>query len=621
MSLKARLLLLIVLLVTVVVTILSAMHLNTVVENWTNGVMERSELVAQQVKSLVLARVQESSATVDPPPATLEESKILWTRIVSEDKLLQQLIQSSMSNSKMIVEIVVASELDEILASSTPAKRGTIMRKLPSFGEWKAKEVTDRIVGLTKGQQDYEVALPLGVPQQKLPIFTIQIVVSSVFLRDALLPQVYRIGVVSAVSLLMSILLGIFSANLAIGPLTSISKELDRIASGGASAPPDPRDDRDPLGKTRELAIVQSKLNLLGQQIRGAQEDVTQMRSNIEGLMERMEDAVFVFDRNDKLAMAGAAAERLLEVPRTGMLGKDMMEIFPASEPLGAVIQQSIRLSRPTQDYLVGLDRNGKPSLRVLLSVDMLADRSGTLITLRDAESRRQLATQLDISRRLSAISRLTGGVAHEIKNPLNSIALRLELLRTRVSEINPDADDEINIISGEIRRLDRVVKTFLDFTRPLDLTVADVDLAAVAREVTALVRPQATMHKVNLQFSAEPESIVIRGDRDLLKQAVLNVVMNGIEAMRSGGNLIVRAALASGACELMIQDEGPGIPAENQSKVFQLYFTTKEKGSGIGLAMTFRAVQLHNGTIEFTSEVGKGTVFRLRFPVSTEAV
>jgi len=619
MSLKARLLLLIVLLVTVIVTILSAMHLNTVVENWTNGVMERSELVAQQVKSLVLTRVQESSATVDPPPATLEESKQLWTRIVSEDRLLQQLIQSSMSNSKMIVEIVVASELDEILASSTPSKRGTIMRKLPSFAEWKAKEVTDRIVGLSKGQQDYEVALPLGVPQQKLPIFTIQVVVSSVFLRDALLPQVKKIGIVSAISLLMSILLGIFSADLAIGPLTSISKEIDRIASGGTAEAAGAKEDRDPLGKTRELAIVQSKLNLLGQQIRGAQEDVTQMRSNIEGLMERMEDAVLVFDRKDKLTMAGIAAERLLEVSRSEMIGKEMMEIFPTSQPLGAAIQQSIRLRKPTQDYLVGLERNGKQPLRVLLSVDTLADRSGTLITLRDAESRRQLATQLDISRRLSAISRLTGGVAHEIKNPLNSIALRLELLRTRVSEINPDADDEINIISQEIRRLDRVVKTFLDFTRPVDLAVEDVDLAAMAREVTALVRPQATMQKVNLQFSAEPESINIRGDRDLLKQAILNVVMNGIEAMRSGGNLLVRASLASGSCDLVIQDEGPGIPAENQSRVFQLYFTTKEKGSGIGLAMTFRAVQLHNGTIEFTSEVGKGTVFRLRFPVSSE--
>jgi signal transduction histidine kinase len=440
-------------------------------------------------------------------------------------------------------------------------------------------------------------------------------VVSSVFLREALLPQVRTLGLLSAGALLMSILLGAFSANLAIGPIATISKEIDRIASGGAE-PAQEDKDRDALGKSRELAIVQSKLNLLGQQIRGAQVDVTQMRSNIENLLERMEDAVLLFDQSDELIMVGPAAERLLEKDRQEIIGRKLEAVFPPTQPIGGAIVQSMRLGKPARDYLVNIEREGKAPLRVFLNVEPLAQHSGTLITLRDAESRRQLATQLDISQRLAAISRLTGGVAHEIKNPLNSIALRLELLRTKVSEENPDADKEINIISQEIRRLDRVVKTFLDFTRPVDLAVEDVDLAAVAREVVSLVRPQATMQKVNLQFSAEPPSIIIRGDRDLLKQALLNVVMNGIEAMRSGGNLIVRVQVAAPHCILMVQDEGPGIPEENKGKVFQLYFTTKEKGSGIGLAMTFRAVQLHNGTIDFASEAGRGTAFRLRFPM-----
>ncbi|MCC6395139.1 MAG: PAS domain-containing protein [Bryobacterales bacterium] len=613
MSLRTRLLVLIVLLVTVIVTLLSAMNLDSLVKNWSTGVMERSELVARQVKSVVLARIGERLAQVIPPPRTLEENKLLWTRIVSNDQELEELIRATMTNASMIVEINVSGELGEILVTSNPSRKGKIIRNLPSFEEWRSREVTDRLLELSRGQQDYEVTLPLGVPQQKLPIFTIQVVVSSVFLRDAILPQVYKLGVVSAVSLVLSIFLGAFSANLAIGPLTSISKELDRIASGGQN-----RDEREALGKTRELAIVQSKLNLLGQQIRGAQEDATHMRSNIESLMARMDDAVLLFDKSDQLIMAGPAAERMLGVNIAKITGKNLEEIFPAASPLGSAIQQSIRLGKPAHDYLVNLEREGKPGTRLLMSVDPLADRSGTLITLRDAESRRQLASQIDISRRLAAISRLTGGVAHEIKNPLNSIALRLELLRSRLEQ-HPDAHGEIDVISQEIRRLDRVVKTFLDFTRPVDLAVEEVDLAALAREVTSLVRPQATMHKVNLQFSAEPEKIVIRGDRDLLKQAILNVVMNGIEAMRSGGNLVVKARLSAEHGILTIQDDGPGIPEGNKNKVFQLYFTTKERGSGIGLAMTFRAVQLHNGTIDFTSEAGKGTVFRLQFPVSIQ--
>lgn len=615
MSLKTRLLVLIVLLVTVIVTVLSALHLNSLVQNWSTGVMERAELAAQQVKSLVLQRIQEQTVTVSPPPATLEESKRLWTRIVAEDSQLALLIQNTMIHAKMIVEIAVAGENGDILVCSTPAKNGTKMRRMPSFADWQSKEITDRLLELARGHQDYEVTLPLGVPQQKNPIFTIQVVVSSVFLRSALLPQVRTLGIVSAASLLLSILLGVFSANLAIGPLTSISREIDRIAKGEKGV------ERDPMAKTRELAIVQSKLNLLGQQIRGAQEDATQMRTNIETLMESMEDAVLLFDKHDRLILAGPAAERLLDADRHRMQGKKLEELFPASDPLGSAIQQCTRLRRPARDYLVSFERNGKPPTRLLLSVEPLGDHSGTLITLRDAESRRQLASQLDISRRLAAISRLTGGVAHEIKNPLNSISLRLELLRTRLLETSPETDEEFRILSQEVRRLDRVVKTFLDFTRPVDLAVEDIDLAALAREVTALVRPQAALQKVFIQFSAEPEKILVRGDRDLLKQAILNIVVNGIEAMKDGGLLTVQARLLADHCLLSIQDEGPGIPEAHQSKVFQLYFTTKEKGSGIGLAMAYRAVQLHNGTIDFVTEQGKGTTFRLRFPTAPQGV
>ncbi|MBI4906156.1 MAG: hypothetical protein HY820_21155 [Acidobacteria bacterium] len=615
MSLKTRLLVLIVLLVIVVVTLLSALQLTSLVKNWSTGVLERSELVAQQMMSLVKQRIREKAATTVPVPATFEDQKLLWMRIVAEDKQLQTLILDTVSHAKTIVEVSVAGESGEILTSSNPAIRTGILRKLPKFSDWLQRDVLERLVELRGSPQDYEIIKILGVPQQSIPVITIQVVVSSTILRDTILPEVYRLGLISAASLLASILLGIFSANLAIGPLASISKELDRIASGAG-----PGEKEDPLGKTRELAIVQSKLNLLGQQIRGAQEDVTQMRSNIESLMARMDDALLLFDGKDTLIMAGAASERLLEVPRHDIIGKKMEALFPSTEPLGSVIQQAVRLRKPAHDHLVNLEREGKQALRLLVSVDLLSDHSGTMITLRDAESRRQLATQLDISRRLSAISRLTGGVAHEIKNPLNSIALRLELLRSRVADAGPQAEEEINIISQEIRRLDRVVKTFLDFTRPVDLAVENVDVAELAREVTALVRPQATLQKVNMQFSADPPNITIRGDRDLLKQAVLNVVMNGIEAMKNGGNLIVKAQEQGSYCVLTIQDEGPGIDDANRSKVFQLYFTTKQKGSGIGLAMTFRAVQLHNGTIDFATESGKGTVFRLRFPLPAEA-
>jgi signal transduction histidine kinase len=226
-----------------------------------------------------------------------------------------------------------------------------------------------------------------------------------------------------------------------------------------------------------------------------------------------------------------------------------------------------------------------------------------------------RMATELDVATRLAAISRITGGVAHEIKNPLNAISLRLDLLRARLGEPEEELMAEIDILSNEVRRLDRVVKTFLDFSRPVDVKLTEVDLVAIAREVAELTTPQAGLAHIRVWFEDSAESAPIRGDADMLKQAILNLVLNAIEAMKNGGNLWLRVSRDGNAVILNVSDDGPGIPAEAQDKVFQLYFTTKIRGSGIGLAMTYRAVQLHNGTINFSTELGRGTAFQMTFP------
>jgi hypothetical protein len=266
------------------------------------------------------------------------------------------------------------------------------------------------------------------------------------------------------------------------------------------------------------------------------------------------------------------------------------------------------------------------------------------------------MASQLDVASRLAAISRLSGGVAHEIKNPLNAILLRLDLLRERLGAPEEELALEIGILSKEVLRLDRVVKTFLDFSRPLEVRFQDLDLAEVAREVADLMAPQARHSGIEIEFrspasgnspagtvlgsgstgtltslglrsagavgsvaalapGSQPARVWMRGDSDLLKQAILNLVTNAMEAMKAGGHLRITVESQEKNVTLEVADTGPGIPPEVQAKVFQLYFTTKERGSGIGLAMTYRAAQLHNGTIDFTSEPGHGTVFILKFP------
>jgi len=191
-------------------------------------------------------------------------------------------------------------------------------------------------------------------------------------------------------------------------------------------------------------------------------------------------------------------------------------------------------------------------------------------------------------------------------------------------NEIQSEVSGQIDILSKEVLRLDRVVKTFLDFSRPVEVHLEDVDLSALTREVIEFVTPQAKGTNIQVEFSAPAEPAFMRGDSDLLKQAVLNLVINAVDAMPEGGQL--RVSLERGRAEktddkliLEVSDTGPGILPELRDKVFQLYFTTKLGGSGIGLAMTYRAVQLHNGTISFKSEADRGTTFRLEFPANVQ--
>ena len=260
----------------------------------------------------------------------------------------------------------------------------------------------------------------------------------------------------------------------------------------------------------------------------------------------------------------------------------------------------------------------------VLLSVDILtasngaaAAGAGLLVRLRDPEAQRQIGRELQTADRLTALSRVSGGVAHEVKNPLNAILLHVEVARSKLARGDTDVAQQMEIVSREILRLDRVVKTFLDFTRPVELHFTNVELHELLSEILELARPQAESSQIQVRVDEDARGGEVRVDRDLLKQAFLNVVVNAIESMPNGGELRFESRTNSETAEIRISDTGPGIPPNIRDKIFLLYFTTKIAGSGIGLAMTFRIVQLHDGTIDFTSESGKGTTFSIRLPIA----
>ncbi|MDR3719200.1 MAG: HAMP domain-containing sensor histidine kinase [Bryobacteraceae bacterium] len=219
-----------------------------------------------------------------------------------------------------------------------------------------------------------------------------------------------------------------------------------------------------------------------------------------------------------------------------------------------------------------------------------------------------------DASQLRTAISGIARGVAHEFKNPLNAIALRLEVLRARVADGVPEAEGDIDVLAQEVMRLDRVVNTFLDLSRPAVLDRQELQVSGLISQILTLVGPEAAHAGVILEWTPVA-GVAVSADGDLLRQAFLNVVRNALDAMPGGGHLRVTVARNGDMCEICVSDTGRGIPIEVRERIFEPYFSTKDGGSGIGLALTMRAMQMHGGSIDVDSAPEQGTKFCLRLP------
>jgi signal transduction histidine kinase len=271
----------------------------------------------------------------------------------------------------------------------------------------------------------------------------------------------------------------------------------------------------------------------------------------------------------------------------------------------------------------------------------------GVMLVARNLDYLSQVQSTLNYSRKLAALGRLSAGVAHEVKNPLNAMMIHLELLKQKLTGARarrlalagagidapvadadvaattlgspidvPSALEHVSIIDGEIRRLDQVVQGFLKFTRPEDLKLQPVRIPTLLETILPLVRPEADKTNVQIVLACAENTPDANGDPGLLQQVFLNLALNACQAMPKGGTLTMGCRPAAGRrVEAFFEDTGVGIDPDHLEKIFNLYFTTKDRGSGIGLSMVYRTIQLHDGDIEVQSTPGAGTIFRVLVP------
>src|SRR5579864_688250 len=602
-------------LVLLVVAVLSVVFVGQLVDQALLEIDKRTTDVARQVfdqanRALVDAAESGLHLKSDDPQDVCDYVRRAFEM---SDNLIAQL--KATKGIRLIYEVSITDHEGIVLVSSDESLRGKFLARRPPIAQLTQRGYLHEARVLAGPPRRFERDLPFGKGDQLYG--EVRVVVDSGLLRNEISPNLQKFATIALLALVISTVLAAVVSGATLAPLRDISLQLDRI-SAGQYDPPSP-EVRGFAGGADELGQVSRKITQVGQQLRGVHEIFSTLRENMDSVMAGLEDGLLLFTRDARAVMVSPAAEKFLGAPAGHFLGRRVHEIFPPGHPLREVLHmEGDELSEIAAETDL---KTVEGVRRVSVSVQAIqenGERMGALVTLRDLDSIESINTQLQVSERLAALGRITAGVAHEVKNPLNSMRLWLENLKESLpAEPDSGSQQAVQVLDKEIDRLDAVVKRFLDFTRPMDIRLEATQLADVLKEVIEIAKPQlqkAKIHVAQLLPIDVPEVYV---DRALLKQAVLNLVLNAVEAMPAGGQLRLMLSRRGEMAEITVGDTGKGIPTENRQKIFQLFFTTRPGGSGIGLASTFRIVQLHNGSINFTSEVGRGTTFRIELPLA----
>jgi PAS domain S-box-containing protein len=609
LSLKTKLTLATSLLVLAVVAVVSGLYLGRLMRQTLRQANDNAGFVAQQVYSACGNALKQATERGDAPasadPADLHA---YVRRAFDNSSTLNSLIESDVGISPIIYEITISDKDGIVLLSSDASLRDEKVAARPPLSSLARAGFFQQLRELYGPPQIYEYSLPFDLGTS--PFGDIRIGLSSALIRSEISPGLQSAGIWALGAVLLSTLCAFVFSRVALAPIERISAQLDRISAGQFDAGP-------AVKRGDELGAVSTKIVGIGRQLRDVREIFSTLRENLDQVMSGLGDGLLLFNSEGRAVLVSPSIEKFLGRPPEELKGRHVSEIFSARHPLRGVLQIQGDEIAPVESRELTLDGKDGPQ-RVGVSVQVIREhgaRMGTLVSLRDVESIERIGSQLQVSERLAALGRVTAGVAHEVKNPLNSMRLWLEVLKANMP-VDPEPQQAVRMLDSEIDRLDRAVKTFLNFTRPVELNLEETALPGLLADVLDAARPSITKAGLMLKASLPEVFPPVLVDQQIIHQAVLNLLLNACDFTGPGGTITLALRRNSDYAIIEVQDSGKGISQEDQKKIFQLFFTTRPGGTGIGLANTFRFVQLHNGRIEFESETGRGTTFRIELPL-----
>ncbi|MGH7369959.1 MAG: sensor histidine kinase [Candidatus Methylomirabilaceae bacterium] len=585
------------LLVLLIVSLLTVVHLSTITRLVVKDAAEKGSLQARQIFSGSTRALVRASL---PHPADA----------LRGDRELRALVESSIGYSPHLLYAMITDRSDTILLHSQRSREGQKAAPRPQIEKLLEMNPLQQFLLLARERPVFESTLPLNLNDQ--PYGAIRLGLAGSLLWPEVSSAAKRSLLLIALAFPLAWAVGLVLSNLVLVPLRGIASRVDRMARGEFDAPfASDRGD--------ELGQIATKLNLLGRQIQENRSSLMSEKARLEGIVHHLEDAIILLNKDQAVIFANAAAEAFLARPLMEVAGQPLPDVLGADHPLGEAVSETFRRQRPVRNLALRMSQDQDHALDVLASVYPVIDETGVvggMILLKNIEPLREIQSLVDYSQKLADLGKLTSGVAHEVRNPLNAMIIHLELLKQKLDDPSKEVAHSLEVVGGEIYRLDRVVQGFLRFVRPQTLQIVPLDLNKLLQVVVQLTEAEWSSRGIRFALHLDHEVPPINGDTELLQQAFLNLILNACQAMPDGGTVTVSSErTGAGRICARVADQGTGIPPENLDKIFRLYYTTKPDGSGIGLSLVYRIVQMHGGSIEVDSKMGRGTIMTVNFP------
>ncbi|MFC4766881.1 PAS domain-containing protein [Effusibacillus consociatus] len=337
-------------------------------------------------------------------------------------------------------------------------------------------------------------------------------------------------------------------------------------------------------------------------------------------ILDHISDGVVTLNTEGIITGFNRGAEEITGLSASEVKNRKFEDVFPLAQLVLDKLHETIHTGRECKDLKAEIKDKQDRARFMLVSTRVLRNRNhtvlGVMVTFKDVTIQELLEEQIRQSEKLAVIGELAAGTAHEIRNPLTSVKGFIQLLDRKYENDAPEKE-YFRIILSELNRVNDIIREFLLLSKPTVPNLRKIDINSVMEDIRTLMTSDALLHNIDLQFELSKTPAICEVDVEQIKQVFINLIRNAFEATGLNGKLTIAINTGMEECEICFMDNGPGIPKEVLSRIFEPFYTTKNEGTGLGLTVSYRIIQNHGGTILVDSEEGKGTTFRVRLPLA----